>query len=292
MKRRWLVGHGLLVAALGCKPDPSAGPEAHAGFEVSEREPPPVVDHGLRRPYWGTWIGPKLRLSFAGPWVLIVPHADIEPGAQPIELRASVERQAGDAFALRTTLVERYAAEFVRPSDWTMLVEAGGLAIAMGDEPLTTYVESDQAILIGPAMLDTIAIPETIAGEQLLACLEFASVACRELEADGPLAAGCRESQWAVCVAHLDRGQADPTVRAAIATARSIHADQIALRFAEGLLAAAPEPLRAEAEALHQRALTLAAKQLAQLRKRGPLPSNDPHLPDLLAALRAAGLEL
>lgn len=266
---------------LACTPDAS---------DTITREPAPIVEHGPARPYWGTWVGPALQVSFAGPWVLIAPR-EIGPGAQPIELRATIERQEGTAFALRTSIAERYAADFVRPSDWTLLVEAGELALAMGDEPLAPYLASDEPLLIGPVMLEAIAIPEDIAGEHVLACLERASELCRELEAEGPRAAGCREAQWGVCVAHLDPGQPDPTVRAATAIARTIHERHVAVRFAEGLLAAAPAELRAEATALHTRALERAAEQLERLREDGPLPSSDPHLPDLLAALREAGRE-
>lgn len=270
----------LLVLLFGCRP--TASPPA-------PREPPPIVDHGPARPYWGVWTGPELQLGFAGPWVLIAPRED-GPGAQPIELRADIERQEGDAFSLQTSIAGRYAADFVRPSDWTLLVEAEQLALAMGDEPLAAYVASAEPLLVGPALLDTIAIPDEIAGLDVLACLERASQICRALEAEGPRAAGCREAQWAVCVAHLDRGVADPTVRAALATARAIRESQVALQFCEGLRAAAPAPLRAEAVALHGRALEHAAEQLARLRADGPLP-DDPHLPALLAALREAGLE-
>jgi hypothetical protein len=269
-----------LALALGCKPE--ASPPA-------PREPPPIVDYGSARPYWGVWTGPELQLSFAGPWVLIAPREG-GPGAQPIELRAAVERQEGDAFALRTSVAERYAADFVRPSDWTLLVEAGELALAMGDEPLEPYLASDEPLLAGPVLLDTLAIPDEIASVDVLACLEHASQLCRALEAEGPRAAGCREAQWGVCVAHLDRGLADPTERAANAVARAIHESQVALRYCEGLLHAAPAELRPEATALHRRALERAAEQLARLRADGPLPS-DPHLPELLAALRDAGLE-
>lgn len=286
---RWIQSLAALALALAlaCKPEPS--PET-----VEPRDPPAVdhvarsdhLDHGAARPYWGTWIGPTLRLGFVGPWVLIAP-AEAGPGAQPIELRATIERQEGDAFALRTSVAERYAADFVRPSDWTLLVEAGELALAMGDEPLTTYAHDPAPLLVGPELLDEIAIPDSIAGEDVLACLETASEVCRALEADGPLAAGCREAQWAVCVAHGDRGQADPTVRSAIATAETIHQNHVAVRFAAGLHAAAPaDP---QAAAFHRRALARAEQQLAQLRADGPLPSDDPHLPALLAALREAG---
>ncbi|HLT35146.1 MAG TPA: hypothetical protein VK034_02650, partial [Enhygromyxa sp.] len=280
-RQAWLV----LALALGCRPEPS--PTATREPSPS-REPPPLVDHGSARPYWGVWTGPELQLSFAGPWVLIAPREG-GPGAQPIELRATVERQQGDAFALRTSVAGRYAADFVRPSDWTLLVEAGELALAMGDEPLAAYLAIDQPLLIGPALLDAVAIPDAIAGEDVLACLERASEICRALEAEGPRAVGCREAQWAVCVAHLERGHADPTVRAANAAARTIHESHAAIRYCEGLQAAAPAELQAEARALHGRALARAAEQLARLRDDGPLP-DDPHLPTLLAALREAGL--
>lgn len=269
-----------LALALACQREPSA---------PVTRPPPPIVDH-QPAPYWGSWIGPDLRLSFAGPWVLISPR-EIGPGAQPIELRVVVERQQGDAFALRTSIAERYAADFVRPSDWTLLVEAGELALAMGDEPLAAYQASDEPLLLGPAMIDTMTIPDEIAGADVLACLERASELCRMLEAEGPRALGCRESQWGVCVAHLDPGQPDPTIRAATAIAQTIAESHAAVRFCEGLLAAAPVELRDAALALHTRALEHAAEQLERLRAAGPLPSSDPHLPDLLAALREAGLE-
>jgi hypothetical protein len=274
----------LPALLLACQPAASTPPNHD---HADEREPPAIVDHGPPQPYWGSWIGPELRLSFVGPWVLIAPR-EAGPGQRPIELRAAVVRREGDAFALQTSVAERYAADFVRPSDWTMLVEAGELALAMGDEPLETYVASDDPLLIGPIMLDSIDIPETIAAEDTLACLEVASVKCRELEADGPWAAGCREAQWGVCVAHLDRGQADPTLRAANASARAIHASSVALRFAEATLAAAPPALRSEAAALHARALDHGTEVIEALRRDGPLPA-DPHLPELLAALRAGG---
>jgi hypothetical protein len=270
-----------LALALACTPDASS---------TVTREPAPIVDHGPARAYWGTWIGPELRVSFAGPWVLIAPR-ELGPGAQPIELRATIEREQGDAFALRTSIAERYAADFVRPSDWTLLVEAGELALAMGDEPLAAYLASDEPLLTGPVMLDALTIPEQLAPEQVLACLEHASELCRAIEAEGPHAAGCREAQWGVCVAHLDLGQPDPTIRAATAIAWSIHESHTLVRFAEGLRTAAPAELRVEAEALHTRALEHAARQLERLREDGPLPSSDPRLPDLLAALREAGLE-
>lgn len=275
-----MIGLGLgLGLALACTAD---------RHEAVTREPAPAVDHGPARDYWGTWIGPELRVSFAGPWVLIAPR-ELGPGAQPIELRAAIERQQGTAFALRTSIAERYAADFVRPSDWTLLVENGELALAMGDEPLAPYLASDEPLLVGPVMLDTITIPDDIAPQYVLACLERASELCRAIEAEGPHAVGCREAQWGVCVAHLDPGQPDPTVRAATAIARAIHESHTLVRFAEGLLAAAPAELRSHAKALHARALEHAAEQLERLREDGPLPSSDPHLPDLLAALHEAG---
>lgn len=276
------IGSALsLVLSLACTPDPSA---------PVIREPTPTVELEPARPYWGTWIGPELRVSFAGPWVLIAPR-EIGPGAQPIELRATIEREQGEAFALRTSIAERYAADFVRPSDWTLLVEAGELALAMGDEPLAAYVASGEPLLLGPIMIDSLTIPEQIPAQDVLVCLERASQLCHALEAKGPRAAGCREAQWGVCVGHLDPGQPDPTIRAATAIAWTIHESHVAVRYAEGLHAAAPAELRAEAAALHTRALEHAAKQLERLREAGPLPSSDPHLPDLLTALQEAGLE-
>jgi hypothetical protein len=253
----------------------------------SELPPPPPVDHGPPPAYAGTWIGPQLQLTFAGPWVLLGPRV-AGPGSQPIELRVTVERREGEAYALRTSVAEQLTGDFVRPSDWTLLVEADGLALAMGDEPLTTYapaLDDDAPALIGPAMLAEIAIPEDIGPELLLACIEVASQRCRALEAEGPRALGCREALWATCVAHDTHTVADPTVRAAIATARTIDAERITLRFCAGLLAAAPRSSRAAAEALDQRARDHARATLEQLRAAGPLPSDDPHLRELEAML-------
>ena len=148
-----------------------------------------------------------------------------------------------------------------------------------------------EPLLVGPTMIDAIAIPDEIPPQRVLACVEVASRICRALEAEGPFAMGCREAQWGVCMAHGDHGQPDPTIRAAIAIARTIHENYVAVRFCEGLRAAAPAELRAEAAALHTRALERAAEQLARLREDGPLPGSDPYLPDLLAALREAKLE-
>jgi hypothetical protein len=91
-------------------------------------------------------------------------------------------------------------------------------------------------------------------------------------------------------VAHLERDQADPTVRAAILAARTIHADLIAVRFTTGVRVAAPADSQTDADALHRRALERASRDLVQLRAAGPLPSDDPHLPELRAALVLAGL--
>jgi hypothetical protein len=274
----------IALGIAGCRADPSAGPSEAPVLEAVEVDPPPPVDHEPPA-YAGVWIGPELQLMFAGPWVLIGPR-EPGPGAQPIELRASVERREGDAYALRTSVADRYAGDFVRPSDWTLLVEAEALALAMGDEPLTAYEPApDTPMLIGPVMLGELAIPETIAPELLLACVEFASQRCRALEAEGPRALGCREALWATCVAHDTHTVADPTLRAAITTARSIHAELITLRFCAGLLAAAPDAIRPAAAALHQRARDHAQTELAQLRAAGPLPSDDPHLRELEAIL-------
>jgi len=254
-------------------------------------EPPPTVDHGPAPAYAGTWIGPQLRVSFAGPWVLIAPR-ELGPSAQPIELRVAVERHEGDAFALQTSVGDRYAGDFVRPSDWTLLIEAGAIGLAMGDEPLERYVAHDPPILLGPALIDEILASPDPRGDQPIAsvdmfeCLHDASETCRALEADGPLIAGCREAQWAVCVAHLDPSEADPTVRAATATARLIHEHAVAVRFADGLVAST-EPNHAAAEAVRERALQRADAALARLRVDGPLPREDPHLPGLLARLAA-----
>jgi hypothetical protein len=274
----------LALALLGCRP----GAEADVPAGDVALPPLPVVDHGEPPPYAGAWVGPELSLSFVGPWVLVRPSGPEGEQAAPIELRVTVERREGDAFALRTSIAGVLPADFLRPTDWTMLVEEGQLAIAMGDEPLTAYTPPQSEApdpLLGPAMLDELELPEELVMADAVACLEFAGDRCAEIEADGPLAAGCREMHWAACVAHLGPVSPDPTVRAAKIAARRIHIHALSLRFTAALLEAADPAQHAAAEALHHRAQTSATKMLDELRRDGPLPQDDPHLPGLLAAL-------
>lgn len=289
------LGIGLGIGlGMGCHASehPSAEPEHPSAKPERPLPAPPAVDHGAPMPYAGTWIGPALTLSFAGPWVLVWP-TNAGPGQAPIELRAGIERREGDAFALRTSVAGLLPADFLRPTDWTMLVEDGQLAIAMGDEPLAAYVRDLDAAppLLGPAMLDELELPEQVLMADAVACLEQASSRCAQLEADGPLAAGCRELAWAGCVA--DRApapgpnMADPTARAAWARARQINELALTLRFADGLEQAAGPSQRQAARALHIRALERAAAQLDELTQDGPL-ADHPELPSLLAALQAA----
>jgi hypothetical protein len=118
-----------------------------------------------------------------------------------------------------------------------------------------------------------------------IACLELAGDLCGELEADGPIAAGCRELQWSTCVSQLGPAPVDPVARAAWTSARSIHMHTLTLRFAAALLAGAREHERGAAEALHARARANAERLLDSLRRDGPLPDSDPHLAELLSLL-------
>jgi hypothetical protein len=255
-------------------------------------EPAPIVEPDAALPYAGTWIGPALTLSFAGPWVLVWP-TDHAPGQAPIELRADIERREGDAFALRTSVARVLPSDFLRPTDWTMLVEDGQLAIAMGDEPLTAYVLDPDAAppLVGPTMLDALTLPEQVLMADAVACLEQASSRCAELEADGPLTAGCRELAWVSCVADLapDPGLdlADPTTRAAWAQSRLIHEFALTLRFTEQLVQSVSPGRQPHARAVHLRSLERIAAGLDQLTSEGPL-ADHVELPGLRAALQAA----
>lgn len=266
----------LAAALLGCRP-PAAGPIEPTLPSVDAAQPV----------YAGAWIGPELSLHFVGPWVFVRPTAD--PSAAPIELRATVERESGDAHALRTSLASVWPASFLRPSDWTLLVEDGQLAIAMGDEPLTAYVHADAPPLLrGPVMLDEL-LPAAGLDEPGMAdgvaCLELANDRCVELEAGASLVAGCRELEWTLCATTLTPLPADPIERAAELSARRIHARTLELRFAEAVVSAAPAELRGAAEALRERVRASARATLDDIARDGPLPSDDPHLAELLARL-------
>lgn len=273
----------LLCLALGCRPDGTSSPEVNPVLPDL-----PILDRDELHtpPFVGTWVGPEFTLSFIGAWVLIRPTGD--PQQAPIELRATIERTAGDAFALETNLAGVLPADFLRAPDWTLLIEDGQLALTMGDEPLTEYVAQPDAsmILHGPSMLDELELPTELVMADAIACLELAGDLCRDLEADGPLAAGCRELQWATCVSQLGPAPVDPVARAAWTSTRRIHMHTLTLRFGAALLAAAHEHERAAAEALLARARASAEQMLDSLRRDGPLPESDPHLAELLARLQ------
>lgn len=273
----------LLGLALGCRPSGTASPEP--GPAAPPGPALPIVERDPSPPFAGTWVGPELTLSFIGPWVLIRPSGD--PRQAPIELRATILRAAGDAYALETSLAGVLPADFLRAPDWTMLIEDGQLALTMGDEPLTAYVAQPDAsmILHGPAMQDELELPTELVMADAIACLELAGDRCAELEADGPIAAGCRELQWATCVAQLGPPPVDPVERAAQTSARRIHMHTLTLRFSAALLDAAHEHEHAAANALHARARANAQQMLDALRRDGPLPESDPHLAELLTRL-------
>ena len=281
-----LLASLLLLSAPGCRPDGATTTTPAPAVEA-----PPPVDHGPPPPYAGTWQGPSLRLSFAGPWVLVEPVDP--PGQVPIELHLTVERREGDAFALRTSIAGVMPSDFLRPTDWTLLVEDGALAIAMGDEPLESYVAvpSDarpetRPLLLGPSLLHELPLPEQLPFAAASSCLELASLGCGALEAEGPRAAGCREALWAACVGHVLTADETPTPGS---TGRLVIRTQTALlRFSSGLLAACPDDRRAEANAFHRRTLQAAAAALREREQAGELPSDDPALPRLMAMLAAA----
>lgn len=269
----------LLCLALGCRPSGTQSPEPGPPLPIVERDP-------IHMPrFVGTWVGPEFTLSFIGPWVLVRPSGD--PTQAPIELRVTIERAAGDAFALETGLAGVLPADFLRAPDWTLLIEDGQLALTMGDEPLTAYVAQPDAsmILHGPVMLDELELPSELVMADAIACLEVAGDLCTELEVDGPVAAGCRELQWATCVSQLGPPPVDPVARAAWISARRIHMHTLTLRFCNALLAGAQEPERDAANALLARARASAEQMLDALRGDGPLPESDPHLAELLRLL-------
>ncbi|NVB40949.1 hypothetical protein G6O69_24125 [Pseudenhygromyxa sp. WMMC2535] len=320
VKRRVLAVLGLLALAW------QGGCQRGAGTPVAEPRPadstpleqPPPIDHGAPPPYAGTWRGPTLRLRFAGPWVLVEPLDATDPAspepaqpnpasaqptvsAQPgptlrdspplLELRASVERHAGDAFALRTSVAGIMPSDFLRPTDWTLLVEGDALAIAMGDEPLQTYRHEDAPPpLVGPSLLHEQPLPETLPFTAAAACLELASLTCAEIETDAPPAAGCREALWSACVGHVLDGDATAGAATGSTTGSSgrlvIRLHRASSRFFAGLAAGAPEDRLEAAQGLETRALELAASALNERLAAGELPLDDPALPELLARIR------
>ncbi len=268
MARWWPL---VLCLAAACRPGASAEPSG------SKLRPLPSIE-GEEPPFAGTWVGPELTLSFVGEWVLVRPSG--EPEQAPIELRVAIERHEGDAFALRASLAGALEADFLRAPDWTLLVEDGQLAIAMGDEPLVGYVAQVDAeqLVRGPSMLDELVLPAELIMAEVIACLEVAGDRCSELEAEGPIAMGCRELQWGICVEQLGPVPVDPVERAAWTAAGQIRAHALVLRFF-----AATAEADAAARGLLERARADAGGTLDRLREDGPLPESDPHLAELLS---------
>ncbi len=265
----------LALLALGCRPaevDSTPPERAHAIAPVEHEQ----------LPFVGSFVGPTLRLEFGGAWVLVEP-AEPAPGQAPIELRVEVVRREGDAFALRTSIAGAMPADFLRPPDWTLLVEDGALALAMGDEPLESYVRDPgrPSALIGPVLVEP--LPDALPFEHAIACLELASMRCAALEQDGPRGLGCREALWSACVAH----PAEPSATSNAAT-MLVHVELQALRWAEAVQAAAPLDQRELADALHRRALVDALGLIRGLSERDELDSRDEHVQGLLTRLRWA----
>lgn len=196
----------------------------------------------------------------------------------PIELRVEVERSEGQAFALRTSVAGRWPADFLRPTDWTLLVEDGELALAMGDEPLEAYVAVDPQnqprppALLGPAMLDELALPEQLPFAEASACLELASLSCAGFESEGPRVAGCREALWGACVEQL----ASAGVEGLESPQLLVHSELVALRFALGLRRAPGDEDREAREDFFARVEAGARETLDALAAAGQLPTDHP----------------
>jgi hypothetical protein len=274
------LGLALVLALASCRREPAEPPPE------PELEPPLPVEHGPAMPYAGTWVGPKLRLEFAGRWVLVEP---VEGGQPPLELRVAIERREGEnAFALQTSIAGVMPVDFLRPGDWTMLVEDGALALAMGDEPLERYERVEVTpTLIGPALIDPEALPNTVMLEFNIACLNFAGTQCAAFEAEGPRAVGCREAVWATCVAHpnaIGPGELDERASAPMLLAAML----ASLRWSSGLQASAGPEQRDAARALHDRVLDGAATLIDVLTERDALPVQDSTCESVQAYLRAA----
>jgi len=280
----------VALTLLSCRREPVESPSA-----ALELEPPLPVEHGPAMPYTGSWVGPELRLQFAGRWVLVEP-AQPQPGQAPIELRVAIERREGErAFALRTSIAGVMPVDFLRPSDWTMLVEDDALALAMGDEPLERY-DAVEALepLVGPASIDPNTLPESAPLELEIACLELASSQCGGFEAEGPRAFGCREVVWATCVAHpraFDSARAGGELDERAAAPMLLASALATVRWSTGLEAAAPPAQRQAAAALRDRVLGSALALLEGLVERGTLPALDPTRSRLHDHLRAAQRE-
>lgn len=284
----------LVLVFLGCACVTGSGRGAEP--ERAAADAPPI-EHGAALPFWGTWTGPELRLSFAGPWVLVEP-AQASPGAAPIELRVEVLRREGEAaFALETSVAGLAPADFLRPTDWVLLVEADALALAMGDEALQSYAAAGDAAerapaLVGPSLLHELPLPEELPFAELTACLELAATTCAALEgpAPAPRAAGCREAMWSRCAGHGLDPHAGSSVGGDLLALGLAHTG---LRYAAGLERHGPAegPARAAIEALVGRASARATQACAEVRARildGELDdTEDPERAAKQARLRA-----
>ncbi|MFV8755491.1 hypothetical protein ACNOYE_33500 [Nannocystaceae bacterium ST9] len=288
MTRAAELALALASTLIACRPAASEPPRE----PEPTLEAPPPVDHGPTMPYAGTWIGPKLRLEFAGRWVLVEP-AEPAPGQAPLELRVVIERREGEfAFALQTSIAGAMPVDFLRPGDWTMLVEDGALALAMGDEPLERYERVDAPpTLIGPALVDPATLPEALVFERAIACLEFAGSQCASFEAEGPRAVGCREALWAACVDHpeaLIAAESGEPVDERASAPMLLAAMAAALRWSAGLEASARDDRREPAKALRARVLAGASTLVELLGERGALPQADPSVEVIRAHLHAS----
>lgn len=271
---------GLTLALAGCRREASEAPATQ-----HEGEAPRAIEHGPAMPYAGTWVGPALRLEFGGRWVLVEP-AERAPGQAPIELRVAIERREGEAaFALLVAIAGAMPADFLRPGDWTLLVEPGALALAMGDEPLESYVRVDAPpALIGPALVEPSELPETLAFEVGIACLELAGTLADAYEREGPRALGLREALWAECIARpqgLDP-RAEPAERAPMRLAMQL----AALRWSSAVVAAASDQQRAASEALHARVIAAARELIGELDPTLVSPTREAIVDHLQAADR------
>jgi hypothetical protein len=250
----------LVLALAACRPAP------HETSAPTPPRPSPIaIDHGPPLPFAGTWEGPLLRVEFGGRWVLVEPRERV-PGQAPIELRVEIERREGEAaFALRVAIAGAMPADFLRPADWTLLVEPAGLALAMGDEPLESYVRVDApAPLVGPLLVEPSSLPRTLPIEPAIACLELAGTQSAAYELEGPRALGLREALWAACVEHVEG-----LVPAAAPARARLQLDMMlaALQYSSSVLAASSSrPDRRDAsEALHARVLAHARELLASV---------------------------
>lgn len=248
----------LALALAACRP------ATHETATPTPAQPRPVaIDHGPPLPFAGTWEGPLLRLEFGARWVLVEPRERV-PGQAPIELRVEIERREGEAaFALRVAIAGAMPADFLRPGDWTLLVEPSGLALAMGDEPLESYVRvAAPAPLVGPLLVEPSTLPRSLPLEPAIACLELAGTQSAAYEHEGPHALGLREALWAACVEHVEGLVPEPgPAQARLQLAMML----AALQYSSSVVAAATPTQRDAGEALHARVLDHARELLAAI---------------------------